>query len=198
MVRLISGAVAVVLVIIGISLFLAPDDLAGCKRVEQTGDCRAADAIIVVSGGDTLARTDGAIDLFHQGWASLIIFSGAAADKDGPSNAKAMQDHALKQGVPIESTMIEELSETTKQNAEQVKRQLAEDEIKSIILVTSGYHMRRTGLEFTNQFSDIEVRRHPIASDNQWSAFWWLSPRGWWMAGSELVKIILFFAGGSR
>ena len=43
------------------------------------GDCRKADAIVVVSGGDTNARTDEAIKLYKEGWAPLIVVSGAAA-----------------------------------------------------------------------------------------------------------------------
>lgn len=186
-------------VIFGISSYLSPDDIADCAAVTESGNCRRADAIVVVSGGDTIARTDEAIRLFQSDWAPLIVFSGAAADKSGLSNAEAMRRHAIAKGVPGEATVIEEQSETTKQNAEQVMSQLESLKVKDIILVTSGYHMRRASLEFSRQLgSDIEMRRHPVSSDKQWSAAWWLTPWGWWLALSELVKIGLFFVGGTR
>ncbi|HMR73214.1 MAG TPA: YdcF family protein, partial [Candidatus Saccharibacteria bacterium] len=71
-------------------LYLGPDDLAGCASLpDATGRCEKADAIVAVSGGDTMARVDQAIELYKNGWATMLIFSGAALDKTGPSNASA-------------------------------------------------------------------------------------------------------------
>ena len=197
--RLITLGVLVIVVIIGIGTYLGPDDLAECPAVEESGQCRKADAIVVISGGDTIARTDEAIRLYKASWADYIIFSGAAADKNGPSNAAAMKGHALDQGVPEQWTIIEEQSETTKQNAAKVRAQLEELGIKDIILVTSGYHMRRAGLEFSQELGkEITVRRHPVTQDSQWSSVWWMTPWGWWLAFGELAKIGLFYVGGSR
>ena len=55
--RLIGLAVVVVVIIIGLTMYLAPDDLAKCSG-PGTSECAAADAIVAVSGGDTDARTD--------------------------------------------------------------------------------------------------------------------------------------------
>jgi len=38
--------------------------------------------------------------LYKHDWAKLLIFSGAAADKTGPSNAEAMKRQALAAGIP--------------------------------------------------------------------------------------------------
>ena len=197
--RIIATGVLIVVVVAGIGIYLAPDDLVDCKGAETTGECRKADAIVVISGGDTTARTDEAIRLFQEGWAEYIVFSGAAADKDSPSNAVAMKEHALENGVPESQTIIEERSETTKQNAKEVREQLENLEIRDIILVTSGYHMRRAGLEFSRELTnEFTVRRHPVAHDKQWSSVWWLTPWGWWLVLGELAKIGLFYIGGSR
>jgi len=53
------------LVIFGLSAYLSPNDLGKCQSVGE-GDCRKADAIVVVSGGDTNARTDEAIKLYNR------------------------------------------------------------------------------------------------------------------------------------
>ena len=46
-----------------------------------------ADAIVVISG-DTGARASTAISLWNQGYAPLIVFSGAAIDPDSVSSAE--------------------------------------------------------------------------------------------------------------
>ena len=198
--KIIGIIIMATLLVIGISIYLAPDDLATCDAPSETvGECQAADAIVVISGGDTDARTDGAIQLWKAGWAPYIIFSGAAADKSGPSNAEAMYQRAVSQGVPTGQAVIEGESETTKQNAEQVAAILAERQSRDIILVTSGYHMRRAKLEFSSELGpDTTVRSHPVASDNHWGVLWWATPWGWFMSLSELAKIALFYIGGSR
>lgn len=197
--RVVAVVAAVIVVIGGISAYLAPDDLSSCDQLGTTGKCRKAEAVVAISGGDTLARTDEAVKLFQEGWAEYVVLSGAAADKTGPSNASAMRDRALELGVAEDRIIIEEFSETTKQNAIQVGQQLESIEAYDIILVTSGYHMRRASLEFASVLSDdFSIRSHPVAKDSQWSDTWWVTPRGWWIASSELVKIGLFYVGGTR
>lgn len=188
-----------ILAIGSISAYLAPDDLSSCNQVEAVGKCRKAEAVVAISGGDTLARTDEAVKLFQEGWAEYVVLSGAAADKTGPSNASAMRDRALELGVAEDRIVIEEFSETTKQNAVQVGQHLESIQAYDIILVTSGYHMKRASLEFASVLSeDFSIRSHPVAEDSQWSSTWWLTPWGWWIAASELVKIGLFYVGGTR
>ena len=197
---IIAAIIAFIAVVIGLSLYLAPDDLAKCaERPGSEKPCQAADAIVAVSGGDTPARMREAVELYKNGWAPKLIFSGAARDKTGPSNAEAMRQSARAAGVPDEDIITEEYSETTKQNAANTREILDRNQVSSVILVTSAYHQRRAGLEFNARFAgSIDVRNHPVASDNQWSSWWWATPTGWFLAVSEFVKIIAFYAGGSR
>lgn len=197
---LIVSVCAFALVVLAIGAYLSPDGLRACgPQPSDTGDCRKADAVVAISGGDTVARTAEAIRLYENGWGSRLVFSGAAADKSGPSNAEAMKRQALAAGVPAGAILIDEFSETTKQNATNTTNLIAENDITSVIIVTSAYHQRRAGLEFGERAgSSVRVVNHPVATDNQWSAFWWSTPTGWWLATSELVKIGVFYAGGSR
>lgn len=200
MIKLIAAVCGVVLAVLLVGAYLAPDDLAKCgdKPTAQPG-CQAADAIVAVSGGDTNARTDEAVMLYKHGWAPKLIFSGAAADKSGPSNAQAMRERALAAGVPKQAIITEELSETTRQNAQLSGSVLASNDDRRVILVTSAYHQRRAGLEFRNYAgANTQIVNHPVTRDNQWSQWWWLTPTGWWLALSELVKILLVYIGVSR
>ena len=77
----------------GLSIYLQPNSFALCpyNNGEPTTreGCQPAGAIVAVSGGDTMARTKKAVEMYKNGWAPKIIFSGAAEDKGGPSNAAA-------------------------------------------------------------------------------------------------------------
>jgi uncharacterized SAM-binding protein YcdF (DUF218 family) len=179
-------------VIVGLSFYLQPNDFIGCQDQPLGQDaCVEADAIVVVSGGDTSARTDAGIDLFKNGWADTLIFSGAAQDTSGPSNAAAMRSHAIAEGVPADAIRIDELSRTTQENAVNTRDIFEEAGYESVILVTSGYHQRRAAIEFERRAEGMAILNYPVLNDNDWSFWWWLTPRGWWLAGGETAKIII-------
>ena len=197
---LISIAATFFVIVIAISVFLAPDSLVDCGDTPSgESGCQKADAIIAVSGGDTQARTEEAIALYQNGWADKLIFSGAASDKSGPSNAAVMRQLAIKAGISPTAIVIEQNSETTKQNAEKTIDILQSSGIKSALLVSSSYHQKRVLIEFRRRAPNIEFRSHPVPDDKQWSQnWWWLTPGGWYLALSEVVKIIIVQTGGSR
>ena len=179
-----------------VSAYLGPDKLRFCGEPSASGDCAKADAIVVVSGGDTKARTAEAIKLYKQGYAPVVVLSGAAADKSGPSNAKVMQRQAIDSGVPGEATIIEEHSETTGENAENTMQILKSRGYKSIILVTSAYHQRRALIEFNYYGGGVDVRPHPVAEDSDWNRYWFFTPGGWNLAISEIVQSSIAATGG--
>lgn len=181
----------------GIGSYLAPDDLSKCGETpsDKTG-CGQADAIVAISGGDTTARANEAIKLYQNGWGNLLIFSGAAADKTGPSNAAVMKQQAIDAGIDPNSIIVEELSETTTENAEETVNIFKEHDVESAILVTSAYHERRAILEFGRRALGVSVRAHPVATDNQWGRFWWLTPTGWALALPEFARSLVLMTGG--
>jgi uncharacterized SAM-binding protein YcdF (DUF218 family) len=184
----------VVAIISAISWFLSPDELSQCGDTpDDTGNCARADAIVAISGGDTQARTAEAINLYQQGWADVLIFSGAAYDKDSPSNAVTMKAQALEAGIPEQAIAIEESARDTSENAALTLPIASERGVKRVILVTSGYHQRRAGMDFRRVFGDVTVINHSVEEDRHWSKTWWLTPRGWYLAVSELVKIIFLW-----
>lgn len=185
-------------IVVGLSLYLGPDDISRCDPTpSEQVSCGEVDAIVAISGGDTIARAGEAIELYKRGWAPLVIFSGAAQDKTGPSNAQVMRQVALESGVPETAIILENEGETTKQNAEKTQSIFQKNAVKRVILVTSAYHQRRASLEFNKQ-TGVEVINHPVARDKQWSAWWWATPGGWWLALSELSKVVVFYMGGTR
>lgn len=156
-----------------------------------------ADVIVVVSGGQTTSRAEKGIELYKQGYAPKIIFSGAALD-DGPSNAYAMRDQALASGIPARDISIDEKSQNTYENAENSKRIIDEIGAKKIILVTSPYHQRRANQTFESVLGKSYTVTGISAYDNRWSK------SGWWHQGfpifisiSEMWKLLYINATGN-
>lgn len=194
------GLVLLVPVLVALSFIvltprvLSVDDLADCDGPQQVNNqCGAADAIVAISGGDTDARAREAIGLYKQGWAPVIIFSGAAEDKQGTSNAAAMAAQALGERMPESAILLDEASVNTADNASQVRSIVQERGLKRIILVTSPYHQRRASIEFNRRIGDIAIIiNHPTSTDRYWDdQRWWTSPMGLWLGTSELIKLIV-------
>ncbi len=171
----------------GLGFFLSP----------QTANVGKADAIVVVSGGQTTTRAQKGIELYKQGFASEIIFSGAALD-DGPSNASAMREQALGEGVPDSSILIDVDSKNTYQNATNTKRLLLDTDAHKIILVTSPYHQRRTHDTFSAVLGrDYEIQ-NVSSYDDRWSkSQWWKTDFGKNISLSELQKLLYIYTTGN-
>lgn len=174
---LIALAALIVVVTLGLGWFVAPQD-----------DLEKSDAIVVVSGGDTVRRTDEGVRLWKDGWAPLLVFSGAAADR-GTSNAAVMRERAISQGVPASAILVEERSGTTAENARLLKPILEAQDVDQAILVSSPYHTRRVKETFRQQYRDsLEIIARP-APDAGWSRrTWWQTPDNVRLTLSEAGK----------
>lgn len=162
-----------------VSLFLPLED-----------ELEKADVIVVVSGGDTAGRTNHAVRLYQDGWAPRLVFAGAAKDPNSASNAKAMLAIAAAQGVPVEDILLEETSRDTRENAENTAKLIGDH--RKIILVTSDYHQRGVFKEFQTAFdSNVQFINSP-AKDKHWGRrTWFLTPYGWWVSVTEIVRLAL-------
>lgn len=179
------------LIVWGITSYLSIDELKNCAVPDTfTAQCAPADAIVAVSGGDTPARTEEAIKLYLDGWAPLLVFSGAALDTTGPSNAEAMKRQAIAAGVPENAVLTDDQSMDTAENASRTFKLLADKD--RIILVTSPYHQHRASLEFEHVFGQgVEIVNHPTPTDRQWPETWYVTANGWWLAVSEVIKTFI-------
>lgn len=190
--KLIGLAVALVIIfilaIVFISLTLDRNDLANCTTPsDQSEQCRTADVIVAVSGGDTAARARRAAEMYKAGWAKRIIFSGAAADSRSISNAEAMKRIATDMGVPAKAITLDETSRDTKENAQNTVDLLHEIKANRVILVSSPYHLRRVKLNF--ELADNKINYRTAAADDQHWRLWFLTVNGWKIATTELAGL---------
>ncbi len=190
---MIKKLIAAILIAIGIVVFL-PFALA--LYLSPQNPLVKADAIVVVSGGDTDSRISEGVKLYEQGWAPQIIFSGAAAE-GSVSNALAMARIAIAAGVPEEAIIIEENSKTTAENAVFSSKIILEQKFSSIILVTSPYHQRRAYDLFRKELGKGFPIINHSAKDINWSKKnWWDNNVARYLTFGEVSKIfVVFFQG---
>lgn len=188
-----TGIILGIILAIAITIFFG----LGFYLSPQTKPLQNADAIVVVSGGQTTTRAEKGIELYKQGLAPIIIFSGAALD-DGPSNATQMQSQALLAGVPAQAILTDTDSQNTFQNATNSKRLLEDLDAKNIILVTSPYHQKRVHETFAYVLGKDYRIQDASSVDNRWSkSQWWATPFGQNISLSEMQKLLYIYLTGN-
>jgi len=97
----------------------------------------------------------------HAGKACTLLISGGDAFEVGVSEAKVYGDLLLKLGVDPSDLVLEGRSLNTWQNAQYSAAWLDEHPEDQVVLVTSGFHLRRGALYFEH----FGVRALPVRSD---------------------------------
>lgn len=122
----------------------------------------------------------------------------AAHQWDSGLGAAYMKDQAIQMGVPAQAILVEECSLHTRENAEYTLALLKERKLRSIILVTSPFHQRRTALTFAKVLRphEIEILNY-YAETGEWHpATWFLSAEHRRLVSSELERIRQYRAKG--
>lgn len=120
-------------------------------------DLVKSDIIIVPSGENENLRINYAVNLYKKGFGSKILFCGSLVlqEETGINLAKV---YAVSLGVPEKDILLEEKSKTTLENALSCKEIIQKFKYKSIILVSSPVHTRRTKFAFRKIFpKDIKI-----------------------------------------
>jgi uncharacterized SAM-binding protein YcdF (DUF218 family) len=121
-----------------------------------------ADCILVLGSHDIRVAERGA-QLFLQGWAPLLVFSGGLGRlTEGRWNqpeARLFAEVALKLGVPAEKILIEDRSTNTGENIQLARQLLAEQGVhpQKLILVQKPYMERRAYATLKQQWPDVEA-----------------------------------------
>ncbi|MDR3590305.1 MAG: YdcF family protein [Negativicutes bacterium] len=110
-------------------------------------------------------RLDEAVRLFGQGYAPAIIVSGAQGRDEAMSEASAMRDYLVSQGIPAERIITEEASFNTYQNLVNSRSIMQAEGLKKAIIVSSASHIRRS-LALAKQLEmDVSGAPAPMAEN---------------------------------
>jgi len=121
-----------------------------------------ADAIVVLGSHDTRVA-ERAADVWHEGWAPLIVFSGQRGalteQKWSRPEAEVFADVAASRGVPRETMLLESRSTNTGENVVFTRALLAERGIQPtrLIAIQKPYMERRTWATFCQRWPEVEV-----------------------------------------
>lgn len=136
------------------------------KIVEQP---QKADAIVVFAGGVGESGKAGqgyeervrrAVELYEKGYANYVIFSsGYTFVFREPEVMKAL---AVSLGVPKKNIFLETKASNTYENIRNTTEILNQWDWRSILLVSSPYHMRRASMVFNKYAPQIDVIKSPI------------------------------------
>lgn len=193
-------------VLLVIWIFLAPL-LANLLIVEKT--IERADAIWVLGGSATyLERNRKAAELYKQGFAAkiFVVNDGVLGgwNKQEQRNipfSELAKRELVAQGVPNDAVeILPKLVEGTKDEADLFVAIAKERNLKSVLLVTSAYHSRRTLWTFdravlkNNLSVEVGLQSPPTGVQTPPPFTWWLNRKGWRVVGEEYVKIPYYWA----
>jgi uncharacterized SAM-binding protein YcdF (DUF218 family) len=104
------------------------------------------------------ARIEKAVELYHQGLAPRLLFSGGVGVHP-PSEARVMRELAVRLGVPSEACLLEEQSHSTEQNARFSADVLRSLGARRVVVVSDPYHLLRARQYF--RLEGFEVATSP-------------------------------------
>ncbi len=123
-------------------------------------EIKDADLVVVLGGGVdqgrylTLVsshRMVRGIQLYFEGRAKKILFSGGIVGRATVSEASVMNQEARRLRVPPEDIFLEKKSKNTHEQAIEVKKIADALQMKNILLVTSFRHMKRSLMAFEDK-----------------------------------------------
>ena len=146
-----------------------------------------ADAIVILGGGG-LERIEHGVKLYQSDYSTRIIMTGMRHNLPGVTTTWAgfaMQE-AMSRGVPEDAILLEEQATDTNENAEYVKEIIIDRNLKSIIVVSSPYHMRRARAIFRRVFEDREDISLQFSSvvDSDFKV------QGWWTRRKDFKRVV--------
>ena len=127
-----------------------------------------ADAIVVFgggvgesgkAGGGTEERVQHASEVYKAGLAPHLVFSTGYLYSF--PEAESMRSLAMQQGVPADAIVLERRATDTHQNVVFTRDLLREHGWRSVLLVSSPYHMRRAVLAWRKEAPEVRVTPTP-------------------------------------
>jgi uncharacterized SAM-binding protein YcdF (DUF218 family) len=139
---------------------------------------RNADGIVVLTGGTS--RVADALELLASGRGKRLLITGVNPGTTTGDIARQTVDYGrlLNCCVDLDYSALNTLG-----NAVQARRWAIAHDFKSLIVVTSAYHMPRALAELAHQLPDAALIPFPVVSDR-------LRIEPWWSNG-ETTKLVL-------
>ena len=151
---------------------------------------RNADGIVVLTGGSS--RVSDAMELLAGGYGKRLLISGVH-----PTNAASDISRSLPDNSPPDSQTLlsccvdlDRSAINTRSNAAETRRWARDRGFKSLIVVTSNYHMPRAIVELSHAMPDMALIPFAVVGDKWRDEPWWTSGATFRLLLSEYAKYV--------
>lgn len=150
-------------------------------------NARKTDAIVVLTGGRN--RVAESMRLYNDGLADLLIVSGVGAHV-------TLKQLEAQNKVEItrnrKNVILGNEATNTIENGIEVSEYIRRNNVASVRLVTSYYHMPRSEQEILSRNPDVKIVYHPVYSQNV-SDKWWKRWGSFYLMAMEYNKFIFVY-----
>ena len=144
-----------------------------------------ADGIVVLTGGTS--RVTDALELLASGRGKRLLITGV---NPGTTNGEIARQVVNYDRVMACCVDLDYSAQNTLGNAVQARRWALEHRFRSLIVVTSAYHMPRALAELAHQLPDVALIPFPVVSDRLRVEPWWSNGATTRLVLSEYLKYL--------
>jgi uncharacterized SAM-binding protein YcdF (DUF218 family) len=154
-------------------------------RTTELKPSHIADGIVVLTGGSS--RVSDAVELLASGFGKRLLISGVHPTNGVNEISRSLPDNQrlLSCCVDLDRSAI-----NTRSNAVETRRWARERGIRSLIVVTSNYHMPRAIVEMAHEMPDIELIPFAVIGEKWRDEPWWTSAGTLRLLLSEYAKYV--------
>ncbi len=174
--------------------------------IVRGGETKQADAIVVLAGSSAYAeRTRWAVKLYGENLAPKIILTNdntrggwSNEQRRNPFFFERAEEELRRAGVPADRIeVIPQVVSSTYEEAVVIREYATAHNLRSVLVVTSGYHSRRALWTMRRVFREsgikVDVNAAPRSEQTPSPAKWWLSTRGWLIVAGEYPKFVYYW-----
>ncbi len=144
---------------------------------------RTADGIVALTGG--AERIADAVKLLASGRGRRLLITGVGPSTNAAELMRLAPDHQRWFGCCID---LDYSAANTVGNAVETRRWARERGFRSLVVVTSGYHMPRALLEISHRLPDVTLIPFPVVTRSE---PWWRHPGTAKILISEYLKLLV-------
>jgi uncharacterized SAM-binding protein YcdF (DUF218 family) len=154
-------------------------------RSEEERPKVAADGIVVLTGGSS--RVSDAVELLAGGYGRRLLISGVHWTNGTADISRSVPDSQslLDCCVDLDRSAI-----NTRSNATETRRWARDRGLRSLIIVTSNYHMPRALIELSYAMPEVRLVPYPVIGEKWRDGPWWTSGAAARLLLSEYVKYL--------
>ena len=154
-------------------------------RGVETKPASNADGIVVLTGGSS--RIADAMDLLAQGYGKRLLISGVHRANGTADIVRSLPESQALLNCCVD---LDRSAVNTRSNATETRRWVAERGFRSLIVVTSNYHMPRAMVELSYAMPEIDLIFYPVIGEKWRDEPWWESGAAARLLLSEYFKFV--------